>query len=310
MSSTNTESKRNVAAPFVFAGFTGDRSGSMVGIYRQSAVGLFEWATDLIESANENDQQGRMFITCFDTKAEKRLDNVDFKNVHISQKKCYEWMQPRGSTRLYDTAINDLDNIVSKAKEFKENLPRAIKMLNPEISMVWACCTDGYDNVSVKTAEDLKTKVLWAREQGVKCFFLAANQDAMETGQRYGFSPETSMTYTADAEHSIMAFRSVSTNMRQASCGLECYFTDNQRQSSQTQQPTNPQPTNPQPPNPRAPTQQPTNPRAPTQQPPTQQPSTQQPPTQQPPTQQPPNPRVLSLQTAPALTRSPRVTFW
>jgi hypothetical protein len=298
MSSTtpNTESKRNVvAAPFVFAGFTGDRSGSMVGIYRQSAVGLFEWATDLIESANKNDQQGRMFITCFDTKAEKRLDDVDFKNVDITQRKCYDWMKPRGSTRLYDTAINDLDNIVSKAKEFKENLPRAVKMLNPEVSIVWACCTDGYDNVSTKNAEDLKEKVLWAREQGVKCFFLAANQDAMATGQRYGFSPETSMTYTPDAEHSTMAFRSVSTNMRQASCGLECYFTDNQRQSSQTQDELNPS----------APSWQPTNPRTLTQQPPNLQA-----PNLQAPNLQAPNQHVPSLQTAPSLTRSPRVTFW
>lgn len=221
------------AAPFVFTGFTGDRSGSMIAIYKESATGLYEWATDLIESANENNQQGRMFITCFDTRADRRLDNVDFKNVNITQSDSLKWMEPRGSTRLYDTAIEDLDNIVSKAKEFKENLPRAIKMLNPEISIVWACCTDGYDNISLKTAEDLKNKVLWAREQGVKCFFLAANQDAVTTGKRYGFSEDTSLTYTADSSHSTMAFRSVSTNMRQASCGQEYSFTQNQRQSSQ-----------------------------------------------------------------------------
>ena len=225
--------KRQITvAPYVFAAFTGDRSGSMQGIYRESATGLYEWATDLIESANENNQQGRMFITCFDNKADKRLDNVDFKNVQITQEKCMGWMKPRGSTRLYDTAIEDLDNIIEKVEEFKNNLPRAVKMLNPDVSIVWACCTDGYDNSSVNTGEDLKKKVLWAREKGVKCFFLAANQDAVTTGQSYGFSADTSMTYTADAEHSAMAFRSVSTNMKQASRGESFTFTHCQRQSS------------------------------------------------------------------------------
>ena len=243
----STRKRKETVSPYVFAAFTGDRSGSMRGIHNESGIGLFEWATDLIESANEKNQQGRMFITCFDNVSERRLDNVDLKNVKITQRDCMNWMQPRGSTRLYDTAIEDLDNIIQKAKEFKKNLPRAVKMLNPEVSIVWACCTDGYDNCSVNGANDLKNKVLWAREQGVKCFFLAANQDAVTTGQNYGFSADTSMTYTADAQHSAMAFRSVSTNMKQASCGKSGTFTQCQRQSSQNTrdtQTTNRQTTN------------------------------------------------------------------
>ena len=237
--STVSNLKKMAMTPYVFAAFTGDRSGSMQGIYNESATGLYEWATDLIESANENNQQGRMFITCFDNTAERRLDNVDLKNVRITQRDCMNWMKPRGSTRLYDTAIEDLDNIIAKVEEFKKNLPRAVKMLNPKVSIVWACCTDGYDNCSVNSSNDLKNKVLWAREQGVKCFFLAANQDAVTTGKNYGFSPDTSMTYTADAQHSAMAFRSVSTNMKQASRGENYTFTQYQRQSSQDPRDTN-----------------------------------------------------------------------
>jgi hypothetical protein len=141
-------------------------------------------------------------------------------------------MKPRGSTRLYDTSIEDLDNIVSKAEEFRKNLPRAIRQLDPEISIVWACCTDGYDNTSTFTSEELKKKVEWARAKGVKCFFLAANQDAVATGKKYGFSPETSMTYTPTPDTAAMAFRSVSANMRQASCGGNYSFTSLQRQTS------------------------------------------------------------------------------
>lgn len=229
--STKT-SQQASASPFIFAGFTGDRSGSMQGIYNESAQGLYEWATELIESANQNNQQGRMFITCFDNKSEKRLDNVDFNKTNLTFENCKEWMKPRGSTRLYDTAIEDLENIVQKAEEFKKNLPRNIRDLNPEISIVWACCTDGFDNSSMKTSKDLKNKVLWAREKGVKCFFLAANQDAVTTGESYGFSPDQSLTYTASAQYAEMAFRNVSTNMRQASCGESYTFTQLQRDSS------------------------------------------------------------------------------
>lgn len=293
-SNTQSNKRQNTVAPYVFAAFTGDRSGSMQGIYEVSATGLYEWATDLIESANDNNQQGRMFITCFDNKADKRLDNVDLKYVRITQKKCMEWMNPRGSTRLYDTAIEDLDNIIQKVEEFKKNLPRAVKMLNPEISIVWACCTDGYDNSSVNTREDFKKKVLWAREKGVKCFFLAANQDAVTTGQSYGFSADTSMTYTADTEHSAMAFRSVSTNMKQASRGESFSFTRVQRQSSQRQQ--SPPPTAPQ-----SPQSAPTAPQA------------QQAP-QAPQAQSAPaltnRQRFYMNQVAPSLTRSPGVRFW
>ena len=183
---------------------------------------------------------------------------------------------------------------IQKVEEFKNNLPRAVKMLNPDVSIVWACCTDGYDNSSVNTGEDLKKKVLWAREKGVKCFFLAANQDAVTTGQSYGFSADTSMTYTADAAHSAMAFRSVSTNMKQASRGESFSFTHCQRQSSL--QPNQTQPNTP----PTAPSTAPTTaPRLPRQY-----------------SSPPPltNRQRFYInqynQTPPLLTRSPGVMFW
>ena len=75
----STRERKETVSPYVFAAFTGDRSGSMRGIHNESGIGLFEWATDLIESANEKNQQGRMFITCFDNVSERRLDNVVFR---------------------------------------------------------------------------------------------------------------------------------------------------------------------------------------------------------------------------------------
>ena len=59
--------------------------------------------------------------------------------------------------------------------------------------------------------------MLWARSKGVKCFFLGANQDAVDAGNQYGFDVEKSMTYGADEQHMACAMRSVTQVMRQAS---------------------------------------------------------------------------------------------
>lgn len=235
LSSQTHQQRQSPVSPYVFAGFTGDRSGSMCGIHGESSQGLFEWATELIESASKNNQIGRLFITSFDDTPERRVDNECFRNVNLTIEKCRSWMLPRGTTRLYDTAIEDLENIVGKAAEFRRSLPKQIRDLKPEMSIVWVCCTDGFDNASTNTAVDLKNKVIWARNQGVKCFFLAANQDAVTTGEKYGFGAGTSLTYATEPGYAANAFRSVSVNMTSASRGNNYKFTALQRETSTPQ---------------------------------------------------------------------------
>ena len=236
-----SSNKRNpIMPPYIIAGFTGDRSGSMGDIDRAAAQGLYNWLEETCENAVKNSQQGKIFVTTFDNNPEKMIEGESIADVHkkivnndIDSDFCFDYMKARGSTRLYDTAIDDLDRIVQARDSLFESLPAKIRNLNPDIAMVWACCTDGFDNQSFSTRKQMREKILWARQKGVKCFFLAANQEAQIIGQEYGFDPDTSLTFGADVEHVDIAMRSVTQCMREASSGNDNYvFTQMMRQSS------------------------------------------------------------------------------
>ena len=82
--------------------------------------------------------------------------------------------------------------------------------------------------------EDFKNKVKEARDvHNVKCFFLGANQDAIMTGQRFGFSQDCSLTFGANDACAASALRSVTQVMREASQGAnDIGFSESMRQSS------------------------------------------------------------------------------
>lgn len=234
------QGSRDFSVPkWVIAGFTGDRSGSMETIDKTCGTGLFDWLSDIADSANLHSQEGTVFVTTFDDESEKVIEGESLNDIYnkiinkeITNETCQDWMCARGMTKLYDTAIADLNNIIAARDAIYDSLPREVQALEPEISMVWACCTDGHDNKSVSTRRDFREKVLWARSKGVKCFFLGANQDAVDAGNQYGFDVEKSMTYGADEQHMACAMRSVTQVMRQASLGQNSTFTQMMRQVS------------------------------------------------------------------------------
>ena len=217
----------------VFCGLTVDRSGSMSNIFITAAGGVYNCIQDQIKGAQENGQIGHLFLTTFDDHITEIYKNANFKDLDIKKKDVLEWMTPRGCTKLYDTAIQDLNNIMIAVKDYKESLSAEVKKLNPTISTVWVCCTDGHDNTSEATCEDFKNKVKEAKKAGIQCIFIAANQDAVMTGSRFGFDKGSSMTFGANNVGAAQAFRSVSENLRQATCsGLSVSFTQAQRVSS------------------------------------------------------------------------------
>ena len=142
----------------VFCGLTVDRSGSMSNLFMTAAGGVYNCIQDQIQGAQENGQIGHLFLTTFDNHINKIHDNTNFKDLDIKMEDVLTWMKPRGCTRLYDAAIQDLDNIMTAVEEYKENLSPEVKKLNPTISTVWVCCTDGFDNDSNRTCEDFRKK--------------------------------------------------------------------------------------------------------------------------------------------------------
>ena len=229
----NNPEEREPVPQWFFAAFTGDRSGSMSSMEGASATGLYEWVQTMKESANENNQTGFISVTTFDNVKNKVINNIESKSVQFTKNDAEREMAPRGTTRLYDTAIEDIDDLLDNVEKFKNTLPNSVKNLNPNISITWVCCTDGMDNNSINTSEDLRERVIDARKKGVKCFFIAANQDAVMAGNSYGFRQDSSLTFSANRVNAGIAFRSVSDNMKRASIGSQnTPFTQTMRQSS------------------------------------------------------------------------------
>lgn len=218
----------------VIAGFTGDRSGSMCSMNNAPSDGLFSWINDQKKSVKDNSQVGKLFVSTFDDEHDVRIDGENIADVDSTLEQCREWMHPRSMTKLYDSAIDDLDRLIQAKANYEKNMPRSLKALDPKIVIVWACMTDGDDNSSIRTMEDFKNKVKEAQDvHGMKCFFLGANQDAVMTGQQYGFQQDCSLTFGATDSCAENAMRSVGQVMRQASSGSqEVGFTQNMRVSS------------------------------------------------------------------------------
>ena len=230
----NNNSKRPTSMPnVIFACFTGDRSGSMCSMGASPAEGLYDWIKEQSSSALNNNQKAFLTVSTFDDKTELKMDNVPAKNVVISAEECRQWMFPRGMTRLFDTAIEDLERLQQAAQTYRENCAAAVKALNPKIVMIWALLTDGQHNIGHKSAADLHKAVTLARKNGVVCYFLAANQDACRAGATYGFAHECSLTFDSNPEYAGNAYKSLNTQMlHSASTGAPEPFSMLQRNTS------------------------------------------------------------------------------
>ena len=217
----------------IIAGFTGDRSGSMSSLGNTPSDGLKNWIDEQKQSVKDNGQTGKMFVSCFDSEHTVRIDGVNIEKVNVTIDQCREWMRPNSMTRLYDSAISDINRLIQAKNDYEKNMPRSLRNLDPEILVIWACLTDGHDNESESTVEDFKNKVKEARSLGIKCFFLGANQDAVMTGHNYGFNSNQCLTFGADPLRSANALRSVTQVMRECSAGAtNIGFSESMRQSS------------------------------------------------------------------------------
>tara|TARA_B100000513_G_C11890584_1_gene182204 strand:- start:658 stop:1488 length:831 start_codon:yes stop_codon:yes gene_type:complete len=224
-------------AHIVFAGFTGDRSGSMTSMGDSPGNGLFNWIKDQVEGSQENSQTVKLFVSTFDDKNEVRYNNKSADDIKVDddlQTQCETWMSPRGMTKLYDSAIADLTRLMRAKADFESNMSPMLRAIDPKIVMVWACLTDGFDNSSMASVAMFRQKVEEAKAAGVKCFFLAANQDAISTGEQYGFDAACSMTIGADRQTSGNALRCLSQVTQQVAQGDANFqgFTSMMRQSS------------------------------------------------------------------------------
>jgi hypothetical protein len=90
--------------------------------------------------------------------------------------------------------------------------------------------TDGLDNASRATADEVKAAVARCNARGWRVLFLGANQDAVTTASQYGIDGSRALQF--DVALAPRAFRHLSENVTQfRSAGVDA-FTPAQRSSS------------------------------------------------------------------------------
>lgn len=188
--------------------FVGDRSSSMESMGDSPWKGAMEWANTQANEANENGHDACITLVAFDDISERVLDGVSTKEWKpVVGSHVQDWFSPRGCTRLYDTVIEEL-----------ERLQKRMKMRGPDCQAVFAVFTDGEDNVSEADNTDMNDAVTNARVKGVSCFFLAANQDAIASGLKYGFDHNQCLTTGIDPSSSSSAYEAMSSAFTRTLC--------------------------------------------------------------------------------------------
>lgn len=194
-----------------------DRSGSMQRIRSDAEGGL----RALI--AEQRAVPGRVTL---------RLAQFDehYEVVHPSQpldQVSEPSLEPRGRTALLDAWGRAM-------VEFGEELAALPEDQRPG-SVVFAVITDGLENASQEwTRQQVFDKV---REQtdrwGWTFLYVAAGQDAIAEGAKYGVPGAQSVSYTADSGGTQAAFASTSSAVTRTRRGGSAGFTEAERQAAQ-----------------------------------------------------------------------------
>lgn len=157
-----------------------DRSGSMGSIKEDAEGGINSFITD-------NQKEGKALFTMveFDT----NYDVLCYK-IPLDQIDRYN-LRPRGMTALND-AIGQAFADVDEGDK------------NDEHSKIGVIVTDGGENASKEWTKDaVFARIEKLKEKGWEFIFLAANQDAIETGSDYGFGKDTTLNFNDESVSSV-----------------------------------------------------------------------------------------------------------
>lgn len=207
-----------------------DRSGSMYTMGDSVVQGVKQF----IKEQKNDFSQKKITIISFDDQKEivPGFENCD---IHKSPEIDNSYFTPRGMTRLIDTAMEEIQNQQKRKNKWYKNLPKKIKELDPEYKNIFALMTDGEDNKSIVfSSSDMKEYLQTLQKQkNITCYFLGANQDAINTGNMYGFISDHSLTYSNQPDTALNAIQSLSNGVSRAISGTHYIgFTKLQRQSS------------------------------------------------------------------------------
>ena len=155
-----------------------DRSGSMQSFGDEVIGGVDSY----FKVINKNHSNVRYSIIAFDD----IIETPCYNELLTDQSKLNSvWFEPRGCTALRDGILESIQCAESMLS--KNNA----KDVGIEIIIF----TDGIENASEKISHhELTSKIKKYKLKGWTFTFLAANQDAVSTGSRFGFDAGRSMT--------------------------------------------------------------------------------------------------------------------
>lgn len=193
-----------------------DRSGSMASIAKDMNGGIHELLKE--QTAQPGDLV--VDIVTFDDTVEKVLTNVRLTRKSLAL--AAEVIKPRGRTALNDAlggAISDLSASIAATEE--DERPGKV---------IFVVVTDGYENASREWTTDQVGQLVDAqRAQGWEFVFLAANIDAFAAAQAYGFNPNQTMSYVANAHSVANAYGTASSLIARSRAGGDAEFSDMDR---------------------------------------------------------------------------------
>jgi len=216
--------------------YIGDRSGSTSNIAAAQMVGLQKCVDDRREDAINTGATCFVSITTFDDEATTFTtewggdEYANIKNIP-EVLDVQKMLEPRGCTRLVDTAYERAIAFENKLSEIHESLKGKD---NDKVVAVFTLSTDGMDNASNEhKIQDLNAVIRRLRNSGAEMMFLAANQDAIATGTNFGFAASHAMTFGATPSTAKAAFNGMSQLTRDSSEGIPSPgFSQAMRQSS------------------------------------------------------------------------------
>jgi len=189
-----------------------DRSGSMEKILPTLITSLHSFIDETKQTA-EDAEECYFRIATFSTTRNvvyplSPPHNNDFGELKVIDNKNIRF-NTYGSTRLVDSAIEELDILSNKLDEFE----------NKDVLSWFVLLTDGEDNISTFGHYDLKNKIKQLKEKKVHCIFMGANIDAIKTGEQFGFNSDQTIQVDMDVRDDetttplYQSFRAISQNM-------------------------------------------------------------------------------------------------
>lgn len=165
-----------------------DRSGSMWNV-ADDAVGSLN---EFISAQKTEEGEANLTLVFFNEYPETRYQG-DIQNSPV-----IDSLNPGGSTALLDAVGSSIDILGSRLSSTPESE-------RPD-NVIFVILTDGFENAS-REYNAVRIKSMISHQQDIynwKFLFLAANQDAFQTGESYGINP----AYTSNYANTSVGLRS------------------------------------------------------------------------------------------------------